>query len=79
MNRANAAYTANGGGDFEAYSNNLRKADTKKYSRSTYMGLRNALGGGANDNPDFIQVCVLENRASRRTAEIAGSTPAYAA
>lgn len=50
---------------------NIEKAGNRQYARSTYMGLRNALGG-ANRKSDFIQMCVLENRSSRRIAEIAG-------
>lgn len=57
---------------------NIEKAGNRQYARSTYMGLKNALGG-ANRKSDFIQTCVLENRSSRRSAEIAGSTPAHAA
>ena len=49
---------------------NIEKAGNRQYARSTYMGLRNALG--ANRKSDFIQMCVLENRSSRRIAEIAG-------
>lgn len=50
---------------------NIEKAGNRQYARSIYMGLKNALGG-ANRKSDFIQTCVLENRSSRRIAEIAG-------
>lgn len=50
---------------------NVSRMANRQYARSTYMGLKNALGGG-NRKSDFIQTCVLENRSSRRIAEIAG-------
>lgn len=56
---------------------NVSRMANRQYARSIYMGLKNALGGANNHH--YHKVCVLENRSSRRKAEIAGSTPAHAA